>query len=243
MKYGARKPSVKKSLSARTKGRATRTFKRTVSPFYGKKGVGWIRNPKKAAYNKIYHATTFSLVGLLSGKKKKKKDGPIITAISYIIVLCILGGIIESILPAVGSLLSNLFLLLACGACIYFLIMFLSSRPSGPTIDDLLVAERIKRNTDNISDDTQFYLGEYLEAEVIIALNNDKADIVDTTTGEVTSYNRIDDINNSFRLETEDTCLDFVVTENGDSIIMGEYDFDRIQKEDLKKFTEIIKNK
>lgn len=60
MKFGIRKPSVKRSISARTTGRAKRTFKRMTNPFYGKKGMGWIRNPKKAAYGKIYNKTTIS---------------------------------------------------------------------------------------------------------------------------------------------------------------------------------------
>lgn len=60
MKFGVRTPSVKKSISARTTGRAKRTFKRIANPFYGKNGMGWIRNPKKAAYGKIYNKTTIS---------------------------------------------------------------------------------------------------------------------------------------------------------------------------------------
>ncbi len=61
MKFGMRKPSIRKSISARTTGRAKRAAKRSLIPGYGKKGMGWIRNPRKAAYNKIYHKTTFSL--------------------------------------------------------------------------------------------------------------------------------------------------------------------------------------
>ena len=61
MKFGMRKPSLKKSFSARTKGRATRAVKKAINPGYGKKGSGWIKNPKKAAYNKIYRKTTFSI--------------------------------------------------------------------------------------------------------------------------------------------------------------------------------------
>lgn len=56
-----RKLSLKKSLSARTKGKAKRAVKKALIPGYGKKGTGWIKNPKKAAYNKIYHKTTFSI--------------------------------------------------------------------------------------------------------------------------------------------------------------------------------------
>lgn len=58
MKFGLRTPSLKRSLSARTKGRATRAVKKTLIPGYGKKGMGWIKNPKKAAYNKVYNKTT-----------------------------------------------------------------------------------------------------------------------------------------------------------------------------------------
>ena len=60
MKFGMRKPSVKRSLKARTTGRVKRSVKRKVIPGYGKKGMGWIKNPKKAAYNKVYKKTTFS---------------------------------------------------------------------------------------------------------------------------------------------------------------------------------------
>lgn len=64
MKFGMREPSFKKSFKARTKGRAKRAIKRALIPGYGKKGMGWIRNPKKAMYNKIYRKTTFSIFDL-----------------------------------------------------------------------------------------------------------------------------------------------------------------------------------
>lgn len=61
MKFGLRTPSLKKSFKARTTGRAKRAIKKALIPGYGKKGMGWIKNPKKAAYNKIYRKTSFSL--------------------------------------------------------------------------------------------------------------------------------------------------------------------------------------
>jgi hypothetical protein len=64
MKLGMRTPSIKRSIKARTTGRAKRAVKRSVNPVYGKKGVGWVKNPKKAAYNKVYHKTSFSFWGL-----------------------------------------------------------------------------------------------------------------------------------------------------------------------------------
>lgn len=64
MKFGMRTPSFNRSFSARTKGRATRAIKKAIIPGYGKKGMGWFTNPKKAMYNKIYHKTTFSIFDL-----------------------------------------------------------------------------------------------------------------------------------------------------------------------------------
>lgn len=58
MKFGMRKPSLKKSIAART------SVKRYVRHSLGLKaprGYGWITNPKKAAYNRVYHRTTFGL--------------------------------------------------------------------------------------------------------------------------------------------------------------------------------------
>lgn len=97
----------------------------------------------------------------------------------------------------------------------------------------------IKRVIAKIPDDTSFYIGDYSGKEIIIALGVDQADIIDTGTGEVTNYTRIPGTNNSFSLEQGDSSLKFIITENEDSLIMGQYDFDRVQKEDLEKMTEI----
>ena len=64
MKFGMRTPSLKRSISARTTGQLKRSVKRAIIPGYGKKGKGWIKNPKKALYNKVYHKTTFSIFDL-----------------------------------------------------------------------------------------------------------------------------------------------------------------------------------
>lgn len=55
-----RKPSIKKSITARTKGRITRSVKRSIIPGYGKKGRGLITNPKKSIYNKVYNKTSYT---------------------------------------------------------------------------------------------------------------------------------------------------------------------------------------
>lgn len=64
MKFGMRKPSLSKSLKARTTGKAKRAVKKAVIPGYGKKGAGWVKNPKKSAYNKVYRKTSFSIFDL-----------------------------------------------------------------------------------------------------------------------------------------------------------------------------------
>lgn len=61
MKFGLRTPSLNRSFKARTTGRAKRAVKKALIPGYGKKGMGWIKNPKKAAYNKVYNKTSFSI--------------------------------------------------------------------------------------------------------------------------------------------------------------------------------------
>lgn len=57
MKIGFRKPSLKKTISARTTGALKRKAKKTVMPLYGKKGMG-ILHPERAIKNKIYKKTT-----------------------------------------------------------------------------------------------------------------------------------------------------------------------------------------
>ncbi|HBV57141.1 MAG TPA: hypothetical protein DEB75_04570 [Weissella confusa] len=64
MKFGMRKPSPMRSIKARTTGKAKRAVKKAIMPGYGKKGMGWLTNPKKAAYNKVYKKTTFSIFDL-----------------------------------------------------------------------------------------------------------------------------------------------------------------------------------
>lgn len=60
MKFGVRKPNLKKTVKAKTTGKLKRKGKASVNPLYGKKGVGMIKNPKKSMYNKVYNRTTVS---------------------------------------------------------------------------------------------------------------------------------------------------------------------------------------
>lgn len=73
MKIGIRKPSIKKSLKARTTGKLKRTLKSSVNPLYGKKGMGLINNPKKSIYNRVYNRTTVGISDIVNNNGKKKK--------------------------------------------------------------------------------------------------------------------------------------------------------------------------
>lgn len=74
MKIGVRTPNLKKSFKARTTGRLNRTLKRSVNPLYGKKGIGYIKNPEKAIYNKVYHKVTVDPLGpLKNGSRNNTK--------------------------------------------------------------------------------------------------------------------------------------------------------------------------
>jgi hypothetical protein len=58
MKLGIRRPSLRKRIAART------SWKRVVRHnlgFKAPRGYGWITNPRKAAYNRIYNRTTVGL--------------------------------------------------------------------------------------------------------------------------------------------------------------------------------------
>lgn len=58
MKFGMRTPSLKKRFAART------SWKRYVRHSLGLKaprGWGWLTNPKRAAYNRVYNRTTFDI--------------------------------------------------------------------------------------------------------------------------------------------------------------------------------------
>ena len=58
MKIGFRKPSLKKTLRARTTGALKRKAKSSVNPLYGKPGIGFVKDPKKSIKAKIYKKTT-----------------------------------------------------------------------------------------------------------------------------------------------------------------------------------------
>lgn len=70
MKFGMRKPSLRKVIAART---SPARFVRHNLGLKAPRGFGWLTNPRRAAYNRIYYRTTFSfwrlLKSLLGGRR------------------------------------------------------------------------------------------------------------------------------------------------------------------------------
>ncbi len=63
IKFGLRKPSLRKRIAART------SWKRSVRHRLGVKaprGWGWVTNPRRAAYNRVYRRTTRGCFGTLA---------------------------------------------------------------------------------------------------------------------------------------------------------------------------------
>ncbi len=79
MKTGIRKPSIKKSISARTTGKVKRAVKKTVNPMYGKKGAGFVKDPSKSVKNAVYHKTTLGVSDIVktgSGSRTAATSSP-----------------------------------------------------------------------------------------------------------------------------------------------------------------------
>ena len=117
MKYGVRKPNVKKSIKARTTGKVKRQVKKAVNPLYGKKGMGIVNDPKKAAYNAVYSRTTVGVSDVMksassgNGHTSASYDAPAPVKKEYSDRTYNVCGIILMVLAVVLVLLGLLFLL------------------------------------------------------------------------------------------------------------------------------------
>jgi hypothetical protein len=77
MKIGIRKPSLRKSIAARTSlARVVRHRMGVKAP----RGWGWLTNPRRAAYNRVYARTSVSAWAILGailkalfGSKSRRK--------------------------------------------------------------------------------------------------------------------------------------------------------------------------
>lgn len=63
------KNMARKKAGIPAKGQIKRKIKKQVVPLYEKEGIGMIKNPKKATYNKAYNKTSFSIFDLFKKKK------------------------------------------------------------------------------------------------------------------------------------------------------------------------------
>lgn len=64
MKFGLRIPSLKKRIAART---SVRRLLRHSLDLKAPRGLGWLTNPKRALYNRIYNRTTRGCLVMLLG--------------------------------------------------------------------------------------------------------------------------------------------------------------------------------
>ena len=98
MKIGFRTPNLKKRLRARTTGKIKRKAKKMINPFYGKKRIGFIKNPSRSIKNSIYHKVTVDPINLTTSNIKKTfKELNSVENLNYnkktALILCSLGFI------------------------------------------------------------------------------------------------------------------------------------------------------
>ena len=64
MKFGFRIPNLNKRIAART---SVKRFIRQNMGFKAPRGMGWITNPKRALYNRVYNRTSRGCLVVLMG--------------------------------------------------------------------------------------------------------------------------------------------------------------------------------
>jgi len=88
MKFGFRKPSLRKSIAART---SVKRYVRHSLGFKAPRGWGWLTNPKKAAYNRIYNRTTFGWQDLFKTARRRSASK------GCLVIIVSLAGVVSSI--------------------------------------------------------------------------------------------------------------------------------------------------
>ena len=86
MKIGMRSPSLSRSFKARTTGKYKRRAKRAINPLYGKKGVGFAKNPGKSIKSAVYHRTTFGVgdVVKMTSSSSKRTSSSVLRFIVFL---------------------------------------------------------------------------------------------------------------------------------------------------------------
>ncbi|MGO9245771.1 MAG: hypothetical protein ACLPT4_02560 [Verrucomicrobiia bacterium] len=83
MKFGLRTPSLKRRIAART---SWKRYVRHSLGFKAPRGWGWVTNPKKAAYNRIYRRTTFSVDDLFKTPKRRSSSGCLVAVLLFALI-------------------------------------------------------------------------------------------------------------------------------------------------------------
>lgn len=123
MKMGVRKPSIKKSLKARTTGKLKRTVKKSINPLYGKKGMGFVKDPKRSVKNAIYHRTTIGVKeiyekGLAStsseapsfeGRTAEGSGKGIYIFLAILCVMLLILGLLLALVTPIGGIIAAIF--------------------------------------------------------------------------------------------------------------------------------------
>ncbi|HUY35327.1 MAG TPA: hypothetical protein VMV69_21460 [Pirellulales bacterium] len=89
MKFGFRIPSLRKRIAART------SWKRFVRHNLGLKaprGWGWLTNPKKALYNRIYRRTTFGIEDLFKTRRRRSSAGCLAVLLALVSLVVVAGA-------------------------------------------------------------------------------------------------------------------------------------------------------
>ena len=87
MKIGPRMPSLRRRVAART------SWKRYVRHSLGLKaprGMGWITNPRRAAYNRAYNRLTFDPLRIGRRRRTAGSRGPALVIFGLIVLVLIL---------------------------------------------------------------------------------------------------------------------------------------------------------
>lgn len=214
MKFGMRKPSIKRSIKARTTSRVKRAVKKSVIPFYGKKGTGWIKNPKKALYNKIYNKTSFSFWDILRNMKSNDNGGVLmkkIIAWGGVVVFAMLALVAFSL----GGVIGGVIFLLIAFICSPFRSLLLNFLPEKLRKKGLVIATSVvlffagflgipTDNTETTEPTTE-------TAEEVTSVSNenkdieldetDKVAVVDKSASETTNESTKDELLNDSTTE------------------------------------------
>lgn len=89
MKWGFRKPSPRKRIAART---SLKRFVRQSLGLKAPRGWGWLTNPKKAAYNRIYDRATFGLNDIFR-PRRSASSGCLVMILAIVAVAAVIAAL------------------------------------------------------------------------------------------------------------------------------------------------------